>query len=139
YVSPVFIWHKGRMFNRFNRNFINTAQRFNEVPRLTPLQIEALDSIATLCADPAFRLDMVLERGDMQFVNNYCVLHSRTAFEDYDDENRRRHLLRLWLRTPAFADYPAALRDRYEDMDRWQASPRPPSYNFVTMKEVTTH
>lgn len=139
YVSPVFIWHKGRMFNRFNRNFINSAQRFNEVPRLTPLQIEALDSIATLCADPAFRLDMVLERGDMQFVNNYCVLHSRTAFEDYSDENRKRHLLRLWLRTPAFEDYPAALRDRYEDMDRWQASPRPPSYNFVTMKEVTTH
>lgn len=139
YVTPIFIWHKGRMFNRFNRTFMNSAQRFNEVPRLTPLQIEALDAVAELCKDPTFRLDMKLERGDMQFVNNYCVLHSRTAYEDYQEEGRKRHLLRLWLRTPAFEDFPSALRDRYQDMDKWRANPRAPSYNFVTMKEVTTH
>ena len=139
YVTPTFIWHKGRMFNRFNRTFINSAQRFNEVPRLTPLQIEALDSVEALCRDPRFRLDIRLERGDMQFVNNYAILHSRSAYKDHPEEARRRHLLRLWLRTPAFADYPAELRDRYEDMDRWQSSPRPPSYHFVDIAEVTTH
>jgi len=139
YVTPVFIWHKGRMFNRFNRTFIDSAQRFPEVPRLTALQIEALDTIAALCKDPAFRLDMKLERGDMQFVNNYCVLHSRTAYEDHVDESKKRHLLRLWLRTSAFVDYPDALRDRYEDMDKWRSNPRPPSYHFVDMAEVTTH
>ena len=127
------------MFNRYNRTFIQSAQRFNEVPRLTPLQVEALDMVNSLCKDPRFRLDMKLERGDMQFVNNYVVLHSRTAFEDHAEEAHKRHLLRLWLRTPAFADYPAALRDRYEDMDRWQSNPRPPSYHFVDMAEVTTH
>jgi hypothetical protein len=139
YVTPIFIWHKGRMFNRYNRSFITSAQRFEEVPRLTPLQIEALDMIDTLCKDERFRLDMKLERGDMQFVNNYCVLHSRTAYEDHAEESRKRHLLRLWLRTTAFADYPTALRDRYADMDLWRASPRPPSYHFVEMSEVTTH
>ena len=41
YITPAFIWHKGRMFNRYNRTFIQSAQRFNEVPRLTPLQNEA--------------------------------------------------------------------------------------------------
>lgn len=139
YVTPTFIWHKGRMFNRFNRTFVNSAQRFNDVPRLTPLQVEALDTVEALCRDPRFRLDMQLERGDMQFVNNYAVLHSRSAYRDPADERRRRHLLRLWLRTEAFADRPAALADRYEDMDRWQASPRPPSYHFVDIAEVTTH
>lgn len=139
YVTPTFIWHKGRMFNRYNRTFINSAQRFNEVPRLSPLQIEALDSVDTLCRDQCFRLEMKLERGDMQFVNNYSVLHSRSAYEDNKEEGKKRHLLRLWLRTPAFVDYPAALRDRYEDMDRWQSNPRPPSYHFVDMAEVTTH
>jgi hypothetical protein len=127
------------MFNRYNRTFIDSAQRFNEVPRLSALQIEALDSVDRLCNDPALRLDMTLERGDMQFVNNYVVLHSRTAYEDHAEEARKRHLLRLWLRTPAFADYPAALRDRYEDMDKWRANPRPPSFHFVDMAEVTTH
>lgn len=139
YVTPTFIWHHGRMFNRYNRTFINSAQRFNEVPRLSALQIEALDSVDRLCNDPALRLDMKLERGDMQFVNNYVVLHSRTAYEDHPEEARKRHLLRLWLRTPAFADYPAALRDRYEDMDKWRSNPRPPSFHFVNMAEVTTH
>ena len=139
YVTPIFIWHKGRMFNRFNRTFIDSAQRFDEVPRLTPLQSEALDTVATLCRDPAFRLDMKLERGDMQFVNNYSILHSRTAYEDNAEESKKRHLLRLWLRTSAFVDYPAALRDRYEDMDKWRSNPRPPSYHFVDMAEVTTH
>jgi len=139
YITPIFIWHKGRMFNRFNRTFIDSAQRFNEVPRLTKLQIEALDTVAAYCKDSVFRLDMKLERGDMQFVNNYCVLHSRTAYVDHGEQERKRHLLRLWLRTTAFADYPASLRDRYEDMDKWRSSPRPPSYSFVTMKEVTTH
>jgi hypothetical protein len=67
------------------------------------------------------------------------VLHSRTSYVDNAEETRKRHLLRLWLRTPAFVDYPAALRDRYEDMDRWQSSPRPPSYHFVGMSEVRTH
>lgn len=139
YVTPVFTWHKGRMFNRFNRTFIDSAQRFAEVPQLSPLQIEALDAVAALCQDPQFRLDFKLERGDMQFVNNYCVLHSRTAYEDHAEEWRKRHLLRLWLRTDAFADYPAALRDRYEDMDKWRANPRPPSYRFVDMAEVAIH
>ena len=139
YVTPAFIRHRGRMFNRYNRTFINSGQRFNEVPRLTPLQVEALDAVDTLCNDPEIRLDMKLERGDMQFVNNYVVLHSRTAYEDHEDPARKRHLLRLWLRTPAFADYPDALKDRYEDMDKWRGSPRPPSYHFVDMTEVTTH
>jgi alpha-ketoglutarate-dependent taurine dioxygenase len=40
---------------------------------------------------------MDLREGDMQFLNNHVVLHSRTAFEDYPEEERRRHLLRLWI------------------------------------------
>lgn len=139
YVSPIFVRHKGRMFNRFNATFIESAQRFNDVPRLTALQKEAIDTVGELCRQESFRLDMKLERGDMQFVNNYAVLHSRTSYVDNAEEGRKRHLLRLWLRTPAFADYPAALRDRYEDMDRWQSNPRPPSYHFVGMSEVRTH
>jgi hypothetical protein len=139
YVSPIFVLHKGRMFNRFNATFIESAQRFNEVPRLTPLQREAIEAVGELCHRESFCLDMRLERGDIQFVNNYAVLHSRTSYVDSADEAKKRHLLRLWLRTPAFVDYPAALLDRYEDMDRWQSSPRPPSYHFVGMTEVQTH
>jgi len=139
YVTPIFVWHKGRMFNRYNRLYIESAQRYNDVPRLSKLQVEALDAMDRLCADRRFRLEMNLERGDMQFVNNYVVLHSRTAYHDQADETRKRHLLRLWLSSSAFADYPRVLLDRYDDMDRWLANPRPPSYSFIAMVEATTH
>ena len=51
-------------------------------------------------ADPALRLDMMLEPGDLQFANNYAVLHSRTEFEDHEDLALRRKMLRLWLKMP---------------------------------------
>lgn len=139
YVTPIFLWHQGRMFNRYNRVYIESAQRHNSAPRLSKLQIEALDAMDRLAADRRFRLEMTLERGDMQFVNNSAVLHSRTQYEDGTDEARKRHLLRLWLESSAFMEYPPALLDRYEDMDRWQSNPRPPSYNFVDMAEASTH
>ena len=43
---------------------------------------------------------MWLEPGDLQFMNNHVMLHSRTTFEDYEEEERKRLLYRLWLATP---------------------------------------
>ncbi len=43
---------------------------------------------------PAF----AFERGDIQFLHNHVILHTRTAFEDWPEPKGRRHLLRLWLR-----------------------------------------
>jgi hypothetical protein len=67
------------------------------VPRLTAEQVELLDLIDEIAASDEFRLDMDFEVGDMQFVCNYSVLHSRTDYEDFDDPALKRHLLRLWL------------------------------------------
>ena len=44
------------------------------------------------------RLDLMLEPGDMLFANNYSIMHSRTGFEDYAQPDRKRKLLRLWLK-----------------------------------------
>jgi hypothetical protein len=40
---------------------------------------------------------MELEQGDIQILNNYAVLHARDEFEDWPEEDRHRHLLRLWI------------------------------------------
>jgi alpha-ketoglutarate-dependent taurine dioxygenase len=50
-----------------------------------------------LNSDARFRVTMDLRRGDMQFLNNHIILHSRTAYEDYPEPERRRDLIRLWL------------------------------------------
>lgn len=95
--GPIFSPWNGRMISSYVRSAIMKAQRMPEVPRLTPAQIEALDHLDALCADPALHLDMELAPGDIQLVSNHCVLHSRTAYEDFAEPEQRRHLLRLWL------------------------------------------
>jgi hypothetical protein len=97
YVLPVFNPHQGRMITSYVRSAISKAQRFAEVPRISPELGEAMKLLDTLAESPELHLDMELRAGDIQFVCNHFLLHSRTTFEDYPELERRRHLLRLWL------------------------------------------
>jgi hypothetical protein len=78
-------------------SYIAKAQAFEDVPRLRPEQKEALKFIYALASDPSNYLEMDFHPGDMQFLCNHTILHSRTAYEDWPELERRRHLLRLWL------------------------------------------
>ena len=51
-------------------------------------------------------VDFDLEPGQIQFVDNRALGHSRTAFVDDPDPSRRRHLVRLWLRDHGRRAYP---------------------------------
>ena len=139
YVTPCFNWLNGRMFIRYNRTFIESAQRFPDVPRLTALQREALDLVDELCNHRDFLLDMPFEPGDMQFLNNYVILHSRGDYEDHEDPERKRHLLRLWLRTAAFGELPAAFADRNADMLAWQRAPKAPVFDLSEIVAELAH
>jgi hypothetical protein len=123
YVEPRFAVHNGRFYAQHGPTYIKSAQRFEEVPRLTDKQLEALDLVTQLCADDRFRLDMDFKPGDVQFLNNHLVLHSRTGFVDYDEPERKRHLMRLWLDTKWYADIPPFFAARQEDMAYWRANP----------------
>ena len=81
--------------------YIRDSQRHAEVPRLTAEQHDALALAETIANDPAFHIEMQFQPGDVQLLNNTTVLHSREAYTDDDDLARRRHLLRLWLKTNA--------------------------------------
>ena len=110
---PVFNEHLGYLSAFYMRPNIETAQRFPEARRLTETEIEAIDYLDALADDPELRLDMVLEPGDIQFLHNHTVLHDRTAFEDYPEKERRRHLLRLWLAAPDARPLPDCYAQRY--------------------------
>ena len=48
---------------------------------------------------------MDFRAGDIQWLKNATILHARTEFEDHDEPERKRHLLRLWLTSRrTFAD-----------------------------------
>ena len=90
--------------------YIRDAQEFPEVPRLTPLQIDAMSTLERLANDPAFHLEMQFEPGDVQLINNGHVLHAREAYTDHPHPDQRRHLLRLWLAAHEFASVDPGLR-----------------------------
>lgn len=92
--------------------------RRTDSPRLTEADHSALDIIQDLAETDEFRFDMVLERGDMQFVNNHVLIHSRTHFEDFDEPERKCHPLRLWLSIPDGRPLSEAFRDAYKSVER---------------------
>jgi hypothetical protein len=94
---PVFNSHDGLISAIYQRQYIESARRFEEVAPLTAIQIEALDLLDELANDADLNLMMALEPGDMQLVHNHTLFHDRTAFEDFPDSERKRHLLRLWV------------------------------------------
>jgi len=97
---PILTWHAGRMNVLHKRRYIETAQRFPEVPRLTAPQIEVLDMIDAICNDPDWHLSFDMQPGDIQIGNNFSVLHSRTSYVDDPAPERRRLLLRIWMTLP---------------------------------------
>jgi hypothetical protein len=115
---PLAIFHHlaGQLITVYARDFIQAAQRFEHVPRLTGRQVEAMDLLDALAASDPFRFDMDFQPGDIQFLHNHQILHARTAFEDYPEPERKRHLLRLWLSVPNGRELPAALAARYGEV-----------------------
>jgi hypothetical protein len=110
---PVFNWHAGLLSTIYQRQYIESARRFSDVQPLTSAQLAALNLLDELANDPQLHLMMELRRGDMQFVHNHTVLHDRTAFEDWPEPERKRHLLRLWLAPPSARPLPEIYAERY--------------------------
>ena len=117
FALPVFNRIGDELTTIYTRRYIESARRFREVPALTPKQVEALDLFDSLCNSDEFRLDMAFESGDMQFLCNHVILHDRTAFEDWPEPERRRHLLRLWLCPPSGRRLPEAFAARYGSIE----------------------
>lgn len=110
---PVFTWDQGYLNIMYQRQYIDSAQRFDNALRLTDKHIEALDLFDTLANDPDLNFSMRLAPGDMQFVHNHSLLHDRTGFTDWPDPEDRRHLLRLWLAVPGDRPLPDCFAQRF--------------------------
>lgn len=104
YQSPVFSRRNDRIALRYGRSYIESAGRGATVPELSSEQIAALDAVDEILRRDDLVLHMDLEPGDMQFLNNYVILHARTAYEDWPEAERRRDMIRLWITLAADLD-----------------------------------
>lgn len=107
YGRPVFTVHDGRVTCSYTRAFIEAAQRKGTAPPLTGDQVRALDCFDAIVHEPEMHLEMELERGDMQFVNNRALFHARKDLVDHDDPAQKRLMLRLWLKTESGVSEPS--------------------------------
>lgn len=114
---PVFNYHEAQVSAIYQRQYIESARRFEGVAPLTLLQVEALDLLDQLANDPKLNLEMELQPGDIQLVHNHTILHDRTAFEDYPEPDRKRHLLRLWLAPAGARSLPPVFAERFGSVE----------------------
>ncbi len=128
---PVFNWHGGELSTIYSGQYVRSSQvNCPEARRLTPAEHEALDYLDALTNDPELNLTMEFRPGDMQFVHNHQILHSRTDFEDWPELEKRRHLLRLWLAPRAARELPPAYAQRYGSIE-------PGNRGGIVTKETT--
>jgi hypothetical protein len=112
YSVPVFTRMGSRLFVRLIAYYIFSSQRHADAPRLTEGAKEALKWMRTEAESNRFSVIMDFQPGDMQFVNNYHVLHGRTPYVDDRASGRVRHLKRLWLETTALRERPVHFQNR---------------------------
>jgi hypothetical protein len=105
---PVFAFANGYLHCCYNRNPIEWAEK--EGITLTPEETSALDYFDSVVERPDMQVETGFRKGDMQFLNNFVILHSRTAYEDGDSQ---RHLVRLWMESPASKRMGESLLDLY--------------------------
>ena len=113
-VLPVYTWHAGHLSILLKAEYIYSAQRFEDVPRLTGRQAEALELFHRITEEPGMALGLELRPGDVLLASNHTIVHGRTAFEDRPDPADRRHLLRLWLTIPNGRPLPPHYADTRE-------------------------
>ena len=114
FEMPIYNWHAGKLSGFYLRHYIEEAQRrFPDAPRLTRGQYEVMDLIDALVNDPAIHLQMAFLPGDMQFLHNHQIFHSRNDFENWPEPERHRHLLRLWMAPHEGRPLPEAFAPRY--------------------------
>ncbi len=113
FTVPIMSWFEGRLTCYYIRRYIESAQRFDDVDPLTERQIEALDLFDAIAEEDEVHLNMDFEPGDLQFLHNHQILHDRTDYVDWEEPNRKRHLLRLWLCPPDGRPLPSWFAARY--------------------------
>jgi alpha-ketoglutarate-dependent taurine dioxygenase len=111
FTIPVLNWFDESLTVIYQRQYIDSAQRFGDVAPLRDDVVAALDLFDEIMNETEMHLAMSLEVGDMQFVHNHTLLHDRTAF--VDRPGSPRHLLRLWLSVPGDRQLPPEFSQRY--------------------------
>jgi len=95
--TPIFLYNNNELHFRYLRNYIDDGYK-TQNKCLTDDQIKSLNTIDEVTQNDRLSVDYAMKTGDMVFFNNHRILHGRSSFEDFDDENLKRKLVRVWIK-----------------------------------------
>ena len=99
--EPIFEFKDERLYFRYLRNYIDAGHDIQNQP-LSKLQKEALTYLDNLMRKDEMIMRYDLKPGDMVFSDNHWIIHGRTPFEDHDDKNMKRLMLRTWIKDKTY-------------------------------------
>ena len=95
--EPIFQYENNNLVFRYQRELIEAGyKKMNQ--SLTSIQKDALNALDRALANENFAVAYLMNPYDMMFSNNKWLIHDRNGFEDFDEENKKRVLLRTWIR-----------------------------------------
>ena len=95
--EPIFRYENNELKFRYLRNYIDDGQKLVNQP-LTNEQNEILDELDKIIHDEKFAVSYNLHKFDMTFFNNHRIIHGRTSFEDFTDYDKKRYMVRAWIK-----------------------------------------
>lgn len=104
FSAPVFIRNGERLQARLSLHQIRGGYALKG-GTMDNETIAALEAVKDVFADVSLQYQFRLQPGDIQYVTNREIGHSRTEFHDFDEAERRRLLVRLWLRNDGAQGY----------------------------------
>ena len=96
-LEPIFRYEDEELKFRYLRNYINDGQKIAKQP-LTIEQNNILDELDKIIHNEKFSVSYDLKQYDMTFFNNHRIIHGRTSFEDFDESDKRRLMIRSWIK-----------------------------------------
>ena len=99
--EPIFNFKDGRLYFRYLRNYIDAGHKIQN-QTLSESQKEALTYLDNSMLEDYMMMRYNFKPDDMVFSDNHWVVHGRTPFEDHDDPNLKRLMLRTWIKDPSY-------------------------------------
>ena len=103
-VNPVFQYDGTHLDGRVNRRLLQVGYELMNEP-MDDEGVAALDALFRVMEDPETNFAFQLEAGQLQYLHNWRVVHQRSAYEDHDDPELKRHLVRIFLRDEGARSY----------------------------------
>ena len=95
--EPIMQFKNNKLFFRYLRNYIDGGHQIQNKPFTTD-QKTSLKILDEILSEENIAVSYDLRKYDMTFFNNHRVIHGRTSFEDFEDEEKKRLMIRSWIK-----------------------------------------